>query len=79
MVATKRYTQLFRKTVGASDPLGTVKIRCGHLEIQASQDEGQWVASVEGRPELIAQSRTLEGVLRQVLEYESIFCAGTSP
>jgi hypothetical protein len=74
VVARGRYKHFLRRTGDAPDQLGTLKIQCGPLEVEAFQEEGQWVASVATRPELIAQSRTLEGVLRQVLEFESVFC-----
>ena len=75
MVARWRYKEFLPRTDAAPDPLGTLKIQCGPLEVETFQEDGQWVATVAARPELIAQSRTLEGVLRQVLEFESVFFA----
>lgn len=75
MVA-RRKRQLLPKSRAQLDDLGPLKVTCGALEIETFMEEsGQWVAVVPDRPGLIAQCSTLEGVLRQVVEFDSAFFA----
>jgi predicted RNase H-like HicB family nuclease len=41
-------------------------------------DGAAWVATVPSIPGLVAQHATLEGVIRQVLEFETAFFAGAA-
>lgn len=60
-------------TMSGGDPLSTVSVQCAGLSIQVERDGSAWVATVPEIPGLIAQHSTLEGVLRQVLEFEKAF------
>lgn len=78
MAARQSGQRVQSSTTCGGDPLATVTVQCAGISIDVTRDGIAWVATVPAIPGLIAQHSTLEGVLRQVLEFQSTFFAGAA-